>query len=255
MSKLTDKEKHLLYMEVYPIAQEYRRSFISDDKVINDTFSCIEQLGFLLLRFPAIGQDDSLSGFTIHKEPYDCIYINSRQSVGRQYTSCWHEVYHIITGESNGISYINKIKQDPIECKADMFASFILMPDKLVNQYIDSHNLNLQYLSHVDIIKMQNYFKVSYSAMLTRILQLYPDYKDILGNRYGIAYNNEEKRRQMKQKVAEAGGDIRLVTPSNDVYFPHSYIENIEYNLNNGRISKEKAFEMLSMLERLGNDL
>lgn len=255
MSKLTDEEKHLLYKEVHPIAKEYRKSFISDNKVINDTFSCIEQLGFLLLRFPAVGQEDSLSGFTMHKEPYDCIYINSRQSVGRQYTSCWHEVYHIVTGESNGISYINEIKQDPIECKADMFASCILMPEHLVGQYIESCNLNLQYLSYVDIIKMQNYFKVSYSAMLTRILQLYPEYKKILANRYAIAKDTEERRNQMQQKVAEAGGDIRLVTPLNDVYFPHSYIENIEYNLNNGRISKEKALEMLSTLERLGNVL
>ncbi len=255
MSKLTDEEKQLLYIEVCPIAQEYRRSFISDNEVINDTFGCIERLGFLLLRFPAAGKDSSLSGFTIHKEPYDCIYINSRQSVGRQYTSCWHEVYHIVTGHSNGISYINEIKQDPVECKADMFASCILMPEHLVSQYIESHNLNLQYLSYVDIIKMQNYFKVSYSAMLTRILQLYPDYKNILANRYAIASDTEERRNQMQQKVTEAGGDIRLVMPSNDVYFPQSYVEDIEYNLNNGRISKEKALEMLSTLERLGNVL
>lgn len=79
MKKLSEEEKTKLYEEVHPIALEYRESFIHKDEVIKDTFKTIEQLGFLLIRFPAIGENTSLSGFTIYKAPYNCIYINSRQ--------------------------------------------------------------------------------------------------------------------------------------------------------------------------------
>ena len=75
MKNLTEQEKAKLYEEVYPIALEFRKSFISEHEVIKDTFETIEQLGFLLLRFPAIDGSTALSGFTIHKAPYDCIYI------------------------------------------------------------------------------------------------------------------------------------------------------------------------------------
>ncbi len=131
MKNLTDEEKNKLYSEVYPIAIKFRETFIGEQEVIKDTFKMIEQLGFLLLRFPAINGNTSLGGFTIHKEPYDCIYINSRQNLGRQYMSCWHECYHAHTGEGKGLSYIDSVKQDPVEYKADLFAGLILMPENL----------------------------------------------------------------------------------------------------------------------------
>ena len=168
MKKLSEEEKTKLYEEVHPIALEYRESFIHKDEVIKDTFKTIEQLGFLLIRFPAIGENTSLSGFTIYKAPYNCIYINSRQNLGRQYLSCWHECYHIHTGEGNGISYTENLMEDPIEYKANAFASVILMPDNLVKRYIALHNISLQYLRHEDIIRMQNYLSLIHISEPTR---------------------------------------------------------------------------------------
>lgn len=147
-----------------------------------------------------MGENTSLSGFTIYKAPYNCIYINSRQNLGRQYLSCWHECYHIYTGEGNGISYTDCLMEDPIEYKANAFASVILMPDDLVRRYIDLEGISLKYLKHEDIIRMQNYFNVGYSAMLTRIIQLYPEYKKNLLNRYAIAQNTEKQRNLLEEK-------------------------------------------------------
>ena len=253
MKKLTEDEKKKLCKEVAPIALEFRNSFISDQEVIKDTFQTIEQLGFLLLRFPSVGEKCSLSGFTIHKEPYDCIYINSRHTLGRQYLSVWHECYHIITGEGNGLSYVDAIKQDPVEFKADAFAGMILMPENLVRSYIESNRVNLAYLSYCDIIRMQNYFGVSYSAMLTRILSVYPEYKQRLQNRYGITAPTQKKK--LKEKTLEAQGDLKLINATNDVYIPDSFLENIEFNYKEKRISKEKAYELLSVINGLDNDI
>jgi Zn-dependent peptidase ImmA (M78 family) len=168
-------EKQELDLFVIPIAKEVRKSFIDENKPINDTFFYIEQLGFFLVRFPALDNTEDLSGFYIEKEHNKCIYVNSRQNLGRQYLSVWHEFYHAYTGEGKGLSYITATKKDPIEYKADSFAGCILMPDNLVKQYINKNKINLEYLSYIDIIKMQNYFHVGYSAMLTRLIQLFPD--------------------------------------------------------------------------------
>lgn len=255
MKKLSEEEKTKLYEEIHPIALEYRKSFIHKDEVIKDTFKTIEQLGFLLIRFPAIGENTSLSGFTIYKAPYNCIYINSRQNLGRQYLSCWHECYHIHTGKGNGISYTECLMEDPIEFKANAFASVILMPDDLVRRYIDLHNISLQYLKHEDIIRMQNYFNVGYSAMLTRIIQLYPEYKKSLQNRYAIAKNTEKQRKSLEEKTKAVHGNLQLINATNDIYIPDSFYNDIAFNLDKKRISKEKAFELLKVIDGLNNDL
>lgn len=255
MKKLSEEEKTKLYEEVRPIALEYRESFIHKDEVIKDTFNTIEQLGFLLIRFPALGENTSLSGFTIYKSPYNCIYINSRQNLGRQYLSCWHECYHICTGEGNGISYTECLMEDPIEFKANAFASVILMPDDLVRRYIDVHSISVQYLKHEDIIRMQNYFKVGYSAMLARIIQLYPEYKKNLQTRYAIAKNTEKQRKLLEDKTKAVNGNLQLINATNDIYIPDSFYNNIVFNLDKKRISEEKAFELLKVIDGLKDDL
>ena len=252
---MTEQEKAELYEEVFPVALKFRKSFISDQKVIKDTFETIEQLGFLLLRFPSVDGNTSLGGFTIYKKPYNCIYINSRQNLGRQYMSCWHEVYHAHTGQGNGISYIDSVKRDPIEYKADLFAGLILMPENLVKGYIKNKKIDPQYLKHEDIIRMQNYFRVGYSAMLTRILQIYPHYKKVLQNRFVIAKDIPEQREKLKQKTVCAQGDLKLINATNDVYIPSSFLDDIEFNLKEKRISKEKAYELIKVIDGLQDDI
>lgn len=255
MKNLTEDEKAKLYEEVYPIALGFRSSFIGNQEIIKDTFKTIEQLGFLLLRFPAVGGDTSLGGFTIHKEPYDCIYINSRQNLGRQYMSCWHECYHAYTKEGSGISYIASVKQDSVEYKADLFAGMILMPTDSVRKYIKYHNISLQYLRHEDIIRMQNYYRVGYLAMLLRILQIYPEYKASLQNRFAIAAGTPIQREKLEKKTLAVQGDLQLIRATNDIYLPHTFMEDISFNIKEGRISKEKAYELLKVIDGLKNDI
>lgn len=248
--KLTLEEKNEIYESVVPIAMKYRNEFIDINKPIDDSFQLIEQLGFCLLRFPALGNNTDLSGFFIEKSPIKCIYINTRNNLGRQYMSVWHEYFHAVTGEGKGYSYASESQIDKIEYKADCFAGIILMPELLVREYIDSNNINVDYIRHVDIIKMQNYFKVGYSAMLTKIIQLYPE-ADIL-NRYAIAKNNEKARLKLMNATSEVKGNLKLIQPTNDVYYPASVLADIEFNFKNERISMEKAYELLNLIDGLG---
>ena len=252
--KLSLDEKEKLYQDVLPIAIEYRRTFIDEMVPIKDSFSTLEQLGFLILRFPALQENKSLAGFTIYKRPYHCIYINSRQNLGRQYLSCWHECYHAISGEGNGLSYISSDDEDSIEYKANVFAGIILMPDNLVKNYMDIHNFSVEYLKYTQIIKMQNYFRVSYSAMLTRLIQLYPEAEFSLKKRYAICKNTVEAKRNLIKKTKEIQGDLRLIQPTNDIYIPQTLFENIEFNMKEKRITKEKAYELLKLIDGLADD-
>ena len=249
MKKLSEIEQKAIYDKVYPIAMEYRNSIISGEKVITDTFDFIEQLGIILLRFPAVNGNDLLSGFSIRKNPFKCIYINTNQNLGRQYMSCWHEMYHLITGEGKGISYVSDKDKDPIECSADTFAGIILMPDNLVKKYINDNHINVQYIRHIDIICMQNYFQVGYSAMVKRIIQLYPEYD--LKNRYGLAA--QSRRCELESKTVEVGGNVNLIKPTRDVYIPERFFINLKYNIDNKRISNEKAYGILKCIEGLND--
>lgn len=102
---------------------------------------------------------------------------------------------------------------------------------------------------------MQNYFNVGYSAMLSRIIQLYPAYKKNLQNRYAIARNTENQRKLLEEKTKAVHGNLQLIHATNDIYIPDSFYNDITFNLDKKRISKEKAFELLKVVDGLNNDL
>jgi len=244
-----------LYKSVIPIAKNARNSFVAEGKVIEDSFKLIEQLGFLLLRYPAFGASEEISGFYIKKGNVNCIYINSLMSLGRQNLSVWHEYYHYYTGDGNGLSYTNNSVWDESEYKANAFAGCILMPEELIYEYLHSANITIPYIKNVQLVQMQSYFKVSLSALITRLCMLFPDHKANLGSRYGLTQKNEKSIQKLNKLIEEAQGDISLVQPTNDIYIPDSFFDDIEYNIKNERISLDRAKELLDMVDRLSKNV
>lgn len=249
--KLSSEVRQELYQSVVPIAKEVRKTFIAEDKVIEDSFGLIEQLGFLLLRFPAFEGTNELSGFYIKKGTIKCIYINSAISLGRQYHSVWHEFYHSHTGDGTGISYTERLDQDESEFRANAFAGCILMPENIVREYLDSKNITMPYIKNTQLIEMQTYFKVSLSALITRLGMIFPIYKSNLANRYSLTQNTDTAKRKLHQLVDEAHGDMTLLQPTNDIYIPNSFFDDIEYNVKNERISLERAQNLLQVVDEL----
>lgn len=249
--KLAADVQAKLYKSVIPIAKKARNSFIAEGKVIEDSFELVEQLGFLLLKFPAFGASEEISGFYIKKGNIDCIYINSLMSLGRQNLSVWHEYYHYYTGDGYGLSYLSNSEENESEYKANAFASCILMPEELIYEYLLSENIKLPYITNIKLIQMQSYFKVSLSALLTRLCMLFPGCSDGLKKRYWLTGNNDKSKQALYGLIEEAQGDISLVQPTNDIYIPNSYFDDIEYNIKNERISLERAKELLEMIDHL----
>lgn len=245
--KLTPEKKVELYHSVVPIAEEFRFRFLNKDAPIEDTFETLERLGYFIVRFPA---HNDLSGFHIKKGEYNCIFVNSSHSLGRQYYSAWHECYHAYTGDIGGISLFGDMQHSEMEQRAEYFASCILMPEDLVRKYIHQNGLsNLKYIKYEQLIIMQNYFRVSFSALITRLIKLYPSYKKDLSNRYNIG--RPENAQKLLGKIHAVGGDESLVLPTNKFSVSKRFYELLYSNLEGDRISVDKAESILELLESM----
>ena len=79
--------------------------------------------------------------------------------------------------------------------------------------------------------------------------------KKNLQNRYAIARNTENQRKLLEEKTKAVHGNLQLIHATNDIYIPDSFYNDITFNLDKKRISKEKAFELLKVVDGLNNDL
>lgn len=243
MKKISKDRKRELYLQVEPIAREARRHIIDCNSIIRDSFKLLEQQGFFIVGFPS--KDDELSGFHSEKSGIHFIYINTSQNLGRQYFSLWHEYYHIYSGDKSDISILENRKYDETEYKAECFAGCILMPSELIEKYLFDNNINIKRLSHAALIKMYTYFGVSYSAMLTRLTELYPEC-DNLRKLYGIATKSQQQR--FISKIRECQGNESIIHPTNKLYISPKFFEILKFNIENNRVSDEKVQGIIDML-------
>lgn len=248
MAKRTlSREKEVeLYRSIIPIASEFRKKFLNENDPVRDTFQTLEELGYFIVRFPT---DNNLSGFHIKKGDFDCIFVNSSHPLSRQFFSAWHECYHAYTGEGGGVSLKDEIELNEIEYKAECFAGCVLMPENMIRVYIRQHRINLKFASYEQLIRMQNYFRVSLNALLTRIIQVFPEQKKVLSNRFSLSLPSRID--EMKEKIQLANGDEALIHPTNDFTVSQRFYEKLHENLSNDRISPDKAHAILEMLEGL----
>lgn len=238
-----------LHRQIAPIASEYRKKFLDENEPVKDTFHTLEQLGYFIVRFPT---DNNLSGFHIKKSGFDCIFVNSAQPLARQYFSAWHECYHAYTGEGGGVSLKDDIEYNEIEFKAECFAGCILMPENMIREYIRRHRINLNYTKYNQLINMQNYFRVSLNALLTRIIQIFPEKKKALANRFSLSHPNRIE--EMKNIIEQVDGDQTLILPTNNFTVSQRFYEKLHSNLSQDRISPDKAHSILEMLETFRED-
>lgn len=101
------------------------------------------------------------------------IAINSNSTRGRQVFSLAHELYHYYYDQDyESISYIEfDSKSNSKESDANRFASYLLMPDASFSQMVERITSSTQgNINLLSIIELEQYFKVSRSAVLTRLL-------------------------------------------------------------------------------------
>lgn len=236
---------------------EYASSIIRN-KLFNNNFSDLKNPfeiisnlnNYIIIRFPSKlkfeAETENLSGFSYNISEYKCIYINSNHLLARQFFSCWHEFYHTLN-DDNSQSY--NIKKE--ELKADYFASCILMPKNEIENYFMKIGKGHSELEFQDLVLMQHHFRVSLSALVKRISDIYSinKYNHYLKYRL-LKYNDELINKTLEiKKNGNRDIDINLIKPTEDFVLPKKFLDSTMNNIENDRITLDKANSILSLIE------
>lgn len=233
-------------LQIKDLAEEVRIKFAR--KGLSDIFDILSEAAFLIRKPLDI---EELSGFTTYFEGQFIVYLNSNFTLGHERYTGAHELYHLIYNAD--ILKKEKIllddeKHKAEDTKADVFASEFLMPEDYVKEvFYKIVNVDKNSILPRHIIRMHNYFKVSYKAMLKRLIQLnlcsidkYEELVDIC---------SLENTEQLQSLTRREGYSIDLITPSKETYVPKEYIEFIKTNYERGNISYKN---MKNSLEFIG---
>ncbi|HWP79288.1 MAG TPA: ImmA/IrrE family metallo-endopeptidase [Candidatus Acidoferrum sp.] len=152
-------------------AIQLRKELGEDGDSPVDIFSLTQNIGGLTLVYYPMGEH--LSGMCVKGKSGDgIIAVNSAMSLGRQRFSLAHELYHLRYDDSVSSVCGKKIGDGKdIEKEADMFASYFLIPAAdleskaagLAGRHEDGK------LSFDDIIRLEQYYRVSHQAMVIRL--------------------------------------------------------------------------------------
>jgi Zn-dependent peptidase ImmA (M78 family) len=247
MKKNLNLPEESFRLQIKDLAEETRIKFAR--KGLSDIFDILSEVAFLI-RKPL--DTNELSGFSTYFEEQFIVFLNSNFTLGHERYTGAHELYHIIYNA--GILKKEKIlidddKHKEEDIKAHVFASEFLMPEDYVKEvFFKIVNVDKDSVLPRHIVRMHCYFKVSYKAMLIRLIQL-----DLCStNKYGeladiCSLDNTE---QLRDLVKREGYGIELIIPSKELYVPRVYLEFIKSNYERGNISYENmknSFEFMGL--------
>ncbi|NLM59891.1 MAG: ImmA/IrrE family metallo-endopeptidase [Clostridium sp.] len=232
-------------LQIKDLAEDVRIKFAR--KGLSDIFDILSEAAFLI-RKPL--DTDELSGFSTYFEEQFIVYLNSNFTLGHECYTGAHELYHLIYNAD--ILKKEKILLDDErykveDAKANVFASEFLMPEDYVKEvFYKIVNVDKDSVLPRHIIRMHNYFKVSYKAMLKRLIQLDLCTRDKYKKLVDIC--SLENMQQLQSLTIREGYSIDLITPSGETYVPKEYIEFIKTNYERGNISYKNMKNSLKFI-------
>lgn len=152
---------------------------------------------------------DNFSGMCLKSNDKRFILVNSNHSRGRQHFTIAHEFYHLYFQEKFTPHCCNpgQASESPVEKLADAFSSCFLMPEMGIVKMIPVTELEKKCISVATLLKLENYFSVSHSALLTRLKGL------------GLISSAEYTQFlsiQIKKTALEHGYDLSLYEKGNE---------------------------------------
>lgn len=246
---LTKKDLKLpdepLRLKVKALAEEARYKF--SKKGIVDVFEILEDVAFFI-RKPLETYD--ISGFTTYFNNEFVVFLNSSFTLGHERFTAAHELYHILYNDDllrkEKLLMNDSVYGDEDE-KANVFAAEFLMPEDYVKElFYKLVNTDKDKLEARHIVRLNSTLKVSYKAMLKRLIQL--DLCDISLYEKLAEYGTLEKKEELRKITKTEGYDISLIVPSNISYVSKEYLEIAKQNYEKGKISYGKITELLSFI-------
>ncbi len=247
MSKKLDRStKEALKLKVTATFEKFKTDYPGIVEIPqDDSITKIESLGIFILIAAA---PEKISGFCMAIGEDTFIFINKNHTLGRQNYSLWHEVYHWYTGTFGSVSIGNEFAIDEIEYSAEYFASLVLIDAehlKGILRHNGFNSKNIIYIKNDEIIKLQHYFKVSYSAMVNKLVELFPEAH--LSNRYALG--SLSKREELVEKTLKLELDLSLIENTTNSYITPSLFEWLSIANDENRISKEQIERLVIFIE------
>ena len=177
----------------------------------------LSQEEITFLSFP---MTDNLCGICVKDINNKVIAVNSSRSLGRQRFSLAHELYHLYIQEEFEFSVCTNDIRNPEEKKANEFARYFLIPQNTLYWFFEKYlklDLNKIDINLSHIIKIEQYYQISHSAILYRLKDeglinqiQFDDYKnDIIKTALSLGYDADLYR--STDKIVANGKYIKLV--------------------------------------------
>jgi Zn-dependent peptidase ImmA (M78 family) len=246
---LTKKDLKLpeepLRLKVKALAEEARYKF--SKKGIVDIFDILEDVAFFI-RKPLETYD--ISGFTTYFNNEFVVFLNSSFTLGHERFTAAHELCHILYNADllrkekllmNDIVYVG---EDEI---ANIFAAEFLMPEDYVKElFYKLVNTDKDKLEPRHVVRLNSKLKVSYKAMLKRLIQL--DLCEINLYESLAEYGTLAKKEELRNITKTEGYEISLILPTNISYVSREYLEIAKQNYEKGKISYGKITQLLEFI-------
>ncbi|KXG10237.1 hypothetical protein AT864_01799 [Anoxybacillus sp. P3H1B] len=242
-------EKEMLRLEIKEKADELRYRFAK--KGMTDIFDIVDDIA-ILIRQPFEDQDgNKFSGFSSYIEGHFVVYLNTMFSLGHERFTAAHELYHLMF-DKESLMREGLMFDEHSETKANLFAAEFLMPEEGVKEFFYKR-CTTPLIEEKHIVRIQQHFKVSYSAMLRRLKELRlisePQYEKLK------PICELERAEELKQLTIHEGYEPTLLLPSYKKTIPDRFLEIIIDNYVQGRISYGKFATLLSFIDKTPQDL
>ena len=188
-------------------ANKFRREYGIGNENAIDCEKLLRSLDVLTYFRPLNGE---FSGMALKTKKRYFMLVNTKHSMGRQHFTVGHELYHLFIQKKFIFQMCNAgkfNKKDREEYNADIFSSYLLMPEAGIIKQIPEDELAWGgELSLATIVKLEQYFGVSRAALLLRLSKLKlirPDYS--------------QYQRDIKKSAVEHGYSTALYDSTDDM--------------------------------------
>lgn len=201
--------------------------------------SLLQKLNVITVFSPLAG---NFSGMALKTDKNHFMLINSNQSLGKQHFTICHELYHLfiqkdffsrvcLTGQFNK-------NADKNEYNADLFGSYLLLPNEGLLQNIPEEEIENKSISLKTLLYIEHFYSCSRRALLYRLKKL----KLITPTEYdGFAQN-------IKRGALENGYGIELYEKGNYKTVISDYGIMAKTLFDNEKVSESHYYSLLTDL-------
>lgn len=188
---------------------------------------------------------EDFSGMAVKQDDLNFVIVNSEHRLSKQHFTIAHELYHLFVQKDfvSEISNAGKFdRKNKIEYEADWFAAFLLMPEEGLLQLIPKEELSKNKISLATIVKIEQYFACSRTALLIRLDEM------------GLIEKNkyEQYTRNVKHSAALLGYDTTLYDKGNEGLVIGDYGARAKKLFDVEKISES---HFISLMSDIGKDI